>query len=528
MAEPGTYKKLQIKQFPVRGLRETAEGRYWRGFESPQVVQQVGGVTHVDFMQESPYDFAITSSTRVFLYNGKTKKMKKQFTRFKDKAYSGCLRSDGKVIAAGGETGLVQVFDAGSRSVLRQLEGHTRPVHTVKFGTDKLHVFSGGDDATARWWDVATGAQLTRLDGHSDYIRAAAASPVGPEMWATGGYDHTCNLWDVRSGGSTVLSVNHGAPIEDVAFFPSGSLMATAGGTSVCIWDVLGGGKLLRRVTSHQKTVTCVKIIADIGPPSLLGGEDAPNASTRMITGSLDGHLKIYDLDKFQVCHASKYPGPILSLGLSGDCGTMAVGLANGILSIRNRKKPRDTVLDLSGDPAAPSRAVRRRRVPSMNTGAYRYFMRGQGAKAGASDFKVTAQRRAKLAVFDKKLRTFHKAEALDAALATGQPEVVVSVLEELAAMGCMQDAIAGRDAFGLAPLLSFLCRFLTEPRYVRLLLTVAQQMLDVYGGVVGQAPAVDEKLRLLKERINVELLAQQDLFAVQGMLDTLLAGSMR
>jgi U3 small nucleolar RNA-associated protein 15 len=41
-----------------------------------------------------------------------------------------------------------QVFDVGSRAVLRQLKGHQRPVHVARFSPDKLHVLSGGDDAT--------------------------------------------------------------------------------------------------------------------------------------------------------------------------------------------------------------------------------------------------------------------------------------------------------------------------------------------------------------------------------------------
>ena len=35
------------------------------------------------------------------------------------------------------------------------------------------------------------------------------------------------------------MSLDHGAPIEDVAFFPSGALAVTAGGNSLCIWDVI-------------------------------------------------------------------------------------------------------------------------------------------------------------------------------------------------------------------------------------------------------------------------------------------------
>jgi U3 small nucleolar RNA-associated protein 15 len=127
---------------------------------------------------------------QVLLYNGRTQQLERQVTRFKDIAYSGCYRVDGRLLTAGGENGIVQVhydrhddvglvlylgrhwvlcchvhshialvlvrehcvdaqvFDVGSRAVLRQLKGHQRPVHVARFSPDKLHVLSGGDDAT--------------------------------------------------------------------------------------------------------------------------------------------------------------------------------------------------------------------------------------------------------------------------------------------------------------------------------------------------------------------------------------------
>jgi U3 small nucleolar RNA-associated protein 15 len=80
----------------------------------------------------------------------------------------------------------LQVFDAGSRSVLRQLKGHSRPVHVTRFASDKTHILSGGDDVTLRWWDLASGKQLLRLVGHEDYVRAAAASSSSSDTWASG------------------------------------------------------------------------------------------------------------------------------------------------------------------------------------------------------------------------------------------------------------------------------------------------------------------------------------------------------
>lgn len=113
--------------------------------------------------------------------------MRRTISRFKDKAYGGTFRPDGKLLAAGGEDGVVQIFDTNSRSLLRQLAGHRRPVHAVSFAHDTQHLLSGGDDATVRLWDIASGSQLSRLDGHGDYVRALAVGPSSHDVWATGG-----------------------------------------------------------------------------------------------------------------------------------------------------------------------------------------------------------------------------------------------------------------------------------------------------------------------------------------------------
>jgi U3 small nucleolar RNA-associated protein 15 len=174
----------------------------------------------------------------------------------------------------------MQVFDSGSRALLRQLKGHKAPVHVARFAADQLHVLSGGDDGVVAVWDVTSGQQVSSMLGHSDYVRSAVCSPASEEVWATSGYDHICKLWDARQR-RCLLSVNHGAPIESAAFFPSGSLLVTAGGSDLCIWHVLQSGQLVQRVTAHQKTVTSVAIAALAGP------------QPHVVSAGLDGHVKV-------------------------------------------------------------------------------------------------------------------------------------------------------------------------------------------------------------------------------------------
>lgn len=61
---------------------------------------------------------------------------------------------------------------------------------------------------------------------------------------------------------------------------------------------------------------------------------------------------------------------------------------------------------------------------PRLTASSYRYFVRGQSAKAAAGDYVVAARKRAALGPYDRLLRKFRYADALDAALALRRPEV--------------------------------------------------------------------------------------------------------
>eukprot|EP00961_Rhodomonas_salina_P053491 717587-Rhodomonas_salina.1 len=89
--------------------------------------------------------------------------------------------------------------------------------------------------------------------------------------------------------------------------------------------------------------------------------------------------------------------------------------------------------------------------------------------------------RKQRLAPYDKMLKAFNYGGALDAALVTCNPEVVASVLHELALRDSMGIALAGRDEEALLPLLRFVSRHLTNQAYASLLTDTAALLLELY-----------------------------------------------
>ncbi|NJR42827.1 MAG: hypothetical protein HC767_09360 [Akkermansiaceae bacterium] len=58
--------------------------------------------------------------------------------------------------------------------MLRQFTNHKAATRVALFSTNKTQIFSASDDATLRQWDLASGDQVARMVGHTDYIRTGA------------------------------------------------------------------------------------------------------------------------------------------------------------------------------------------------------------------------------------------------------------------------------------------------------------------------------------------------------------------
>ena len=113
-----------------------------------------------------------------------------------------------------------------------------RRVAAVAFSPDGKPLATGGNDATVRRWDTATGQPHgPPLTGHTGTVWWVAFSPDG-KLLASGGGDGTVRLWD------TVTGQPHGPPltghtgaVNGVAFSPDGALLASASSdTIVRLW----------------------------------------------------------------------------------------------------------------------------------------------------------------------------------------------------------------------------------------------------------------------------------------------------
>ncbi|XP_015269075.1 PREDICTED: U3 small nucleolar RNA-associated protein 15 homolog [Gekko japonicus] len=488
------YKPVIVQSYPKLGEKVTEDTLYWKNYKAPIQIKEFGAVNKIDFSPVQPYNYAVTASSRIHIYGRYSQEPIKTFSRFKDVAYCATYRDDGKLLVAGSEEGSIRLFDIGGRAALRQFEGHTKAVHVASFLSDKYRIVSGADDYTSKVWDVSSASEIIAYREHTDYVRCGCASKLNADLFVTGSYDHTVKVFDTRTEKS-VMTIEHGHPVESLNLFPSGGLLVTAGGRYVKVWDVLKGGQLLVSLRNHHKTVTCLCLTS---------------SGQRLLSGSLDRHVKVYSTTSYKVVHSFHYEASILSLALAPNDETLVVGMTNGILNIKHRKHEEK------------QRSGRRRRP------TYRTFVKGRNYMPKQEDILVTKPVKTYLKKYDQLLRSFQVSKALDAVLQgpvrSNSPEVAVAVIQELNRRGTLKNALAGRDEKQLTVLLNFLIRHVTDARFAPVLINVAEMIIDIYMPVVGQSAVVDKQFLKLQNVVEKEIDYQEELLEVLGMMDALFA----
>ncbi|HIK21267.1 MAG TPA: hypothetical protein IGR15_09460 [Synechococcus sp. M44_DOE_062] len=183
------------------------------------------------------------------------------------------ISPDGNLLAAGGDDGMIRLWDPHAGELLQTLAGHKGSIEALAISPDGTFLVSGGADKTVRVWDfpalpLGDGVPRLQLLGHTELINSVAISPEG--RWiASGSADRTIRLWQADNGqlirtlsphtAAAAQETPQRAGITAVAFGPRPTRMDTSrqsegippwilvaanGDPTVYLWDP-GSGALL-------------------------------------------------------------------------------------------------------------------------------------------------------------------------------------------------------------------------------------------------------------------------------------------
>ncbi|RYN47349.1 U3 small nucleolar RNA-associated protein 15 [Alternaria tenuissima] len=527
---------LQPLKLPKGPSTLTSEQKYWNSFASELRLdpsQHSSPVTHISIPPPQPANalsaaqdlFAVTTGSRVQIFSSKSRKVVKTISRFgvDDIAHSGNIRRDGRILVAGGDTGVIQAFDVKSRAILKTWKEHKQPVWVTQWNpTDLTGLMSCSDDRTVRLWDLPSEKSVMKFDGHQDYVRSGTFMPAQSGLLVSGSYDQTVRLWDSRVGGKAVMVFKHAAPVETVLPMPSGTAVLASADNVISVLDIVAA-KPIHMLRNHQKTVTALSLA---------------NNGERLLSGALDGHVKVFETTGWNVVGGMKYPSPILSLSVipnQKEDRHIAVGMQSGLLSIKThlsgeqkvqaREREKEMKALMEGKIEEYDRSKKRKRGKGWEK-----RIRGKDFTGESADIVIEGNARGKITAgqpWAHALRKGMYSQALDMVLESKDANARSQSLTLLTALrhrSTLRTALSNRDSVTLQPILRWCIKNISDYRITRLTTDVALVVLDLYADQLGRSEEVDDLIMALMQRVKVTVEASQDAWKVRGMLDMLVS----
>ncbi len=227
----------------------------------------------VEFAVISPEGGRVLSGSAdrtAILWDRKTGKVIRKFGPTGGRIISGIFSPDGRRALTAGEDKIIRLWDLQDGHLIREFKGHDEWVFSLAFSPDGRTAYStsggpdiwrDGKDSAVRVWDVETGRELRRLEGHKGRVLSVDVSPDGRQV-LTGG-DTSVILWDASNGKIIRRFVGHTSLLSRVSFLPDGKrAVSSSFDKTIRLWDV-STGKEIHRFVGHPNEVTWFAVSPD-------------------------------------------------------------------------------------------------------------------------------------------------------------------------------------------------------------------------------------------------------------------------
>ena len=232
------------------------------------------------------------------------------------KAKGVAFSSDGKYLAAGDDSGAVQVWDANTHRGLISLEGHAHQVWALAFSPNQHFLASGDRSGQIRLWDLTKGTLQRTIEAQGGAIWSLAFGRDGKKLMSAS--EEHIRFWEVETGTLLKTLKNEDSRNTRAVTSADGTLLAvTSTDGKVRVWDI-----------QNAAVVREIKADDDV----LWGAAFSPDRQ-QLAVGSSDEVVSVWDLENGkQRATFTGHSGGVTDLAYLSDNATLVVVDRSGML----------------------------------------------------------------------------------------------------------------------------------------------------------------------------------------------------
>jgi WD40 repeat protein/tRNA A-37 threonylcarbamoyl transferase component Bud32 len=200
-------------------------------------------------------------------------------------ALDAILSTDGTTLVYRNHTRDITVCDPFTGATRAVLRGHTDEIDSIAFTPDETRVVSTSTDRTARIWDVRTGKQLRLFQAPLSTTRPLVVSPDLRLVASRGEGALTPRVWELETGREIARLEGHQERVYALRFSPQGDRLITYEqypSNTIRLWDPTTG-RLLATMRGHENQIYHLAFSPD---------------GTKIVSGSMDRTVRVWDLSR--------------------------------------------------------------------------------------------------------------------------------------------------------------------------------------------------------------------------------------
>ena len=185
-----------------------------------------GRPLYVDFVGEGKELFIVDFERKIRFWETDSWREKPSW-KIDQRANTACLSPNGNLLASGHTDGMVTIWEVATGRQLKRFDGHRRMVTGVAFSPDGKLMATGSEDGLTKLWDPETGQELTALRGTLLSVHSVTFSSDGQRLATGSNSKEAVKLWDLPTRQEVANLEGRGSFFYRTGFSPDGNVLVS-------------------------------------------------------------------------------------------------------------------------------------------------------------------------------------------------------------------------------------------------------------------------------------------------------------